>query len=153
MVNQANEAFNQVSESSSKVRGLVAEFVAASNEQAGGVDQVNKAVAEMDKVVQQNAANAEESASATEAMSSQAVQMRKVVNKLARLINGKGKKMFTPGSNSPHSIKRLISQAAHQSIQKGQHTAFQLERPRVQCVKKPRPDQIIPFDEEDFEDF
>ena len=45
---------------------LVAEIAAASQEQAQGIEQVNTAVAQMDKVTQQNAANAEESASAAE---------------------------------------------------------------------------------------
>ena len=43
---------------------LVAEITAASQEQARGIEQVNMAVAQMDKVIQQNAAGAEELASA-----------------------------------------------------------------------------------------
>jgi len=43
-----------------------------------GIDQINKAVAEMDKVTQQTAANAEESASASEEMNAQAEQMKDV---------------------------------------------------------------------------
>ncbi len=41
---------------------LVGEIAAASNEQAEGIQQVNTAVAEMDKVTQQNAATSEEMA-------------------------------------------------------------------------------------------
>jgi methyl-accepting chemotaxis protein len=48
-----------------KVSQLVEEIAAASQEQARGIEQLNQAVAQMDKVVQQNAANAEESASAS----------------------------------------------------------------------------------------
>ena len=44
----------------------MAEIAAASNEQALGVEQINKAVEEMNSVTQQVAANAEESASASE---------------------------------------------------------------------------------------
>ena len=54
--------FPEVSKSAAKVADLVSEIAAASREQAQGIDQVNKAVTEMDKVTQQNAANAEESA-------------------------------------------------------------------------------------------
>jgi len=46
---------------------------------AQGIDQVNTAVAQMDKVTQQNAANAEESASASEELSSQAESMNAIV--------------------------------------------------------------------------
>jgi len=88
MVKTTNEAFSEVSTNASKVGELVGEIAAASQEQASGIEQVNKAVAEMDKVVQQTAANAEESASASEQMSAQAEQMKAVVDKLMELIGG-----------------------------------------------------------------
>ncbi len=66
----------------------MAEVAAASNEQATGIEQVNKTVSEMDKVVQQNAASAEESASAGEEMNAQAVQMKEMVSELMRVIKG-----------------------------------------------------------------
>jgi methyl-accepting chemotaxis protein len=50
----------------------VAEITAASREQAQGIEQVNKAVMDLDKVVQQNASGAEESASASEELNAQA---------------------------------------------------------------------------------
>jgi len=53
------------------VANLINEIATASIEQAQGIEQINKAVADMDKVVQQNAANAEESASVSEEMSAQ----------------------------------------------------------------------------------
>ena len=60
LVTRTNEAFSQVATGTVKVGGLVGEIAAASNEQAQGIDQVNTAVAEMDKVTQQNAAASEE---------------------------------------------------------------------------------------------
>ena len=62
--------FNEVATSATKV----GEIAAASNEQAQGIEQVNKAVAEMDKVTQQATANAGEPAS--EEMNAQAEQIR-----------------------------------------------------------------------------
>ncbi len=62
LVTVTSEAFTKLAEGSGKVGELVAEIAAASEEQVQGIDQVNKAVAEMDKVVQQNAGNAEEMA-------------------------------------------------------------------------------------------
>ena len=61
-MSQTSEAFSQVATSTTKVGELVGEIAAASGEQAQGIEQVNRAVTEMDKVVQQNAATAEESA-------------------------------------------------------------------------------------------
>ncbi len=62
LVSKTADAFSQVAGSTGKVRELVAEIAAASGEQAQGVEQINKAVTEMNAVTQQTAANAEESA-------------------------------------------------------------------------------------------
>jgi len=90
VVSQANKAFARVSESSGKVAGLVDEINAASQEQAQGIDQISKAIAEMDRVTQQNASSAEESASASEEMRSQAEQMQGFVSGLVALVSGSG---------------------------------------------------------------
>nr|NJM00928.1 chemotaxis protein [Desulfobacula sp.] len=91
LVSTTNEAFTKVAESSGKVGSLVAEIAQASKEQSDGIDQVNIAIAQMDKVVQQNAANAEESASAAEEMSAQAEQLKEFVDELVMLVTGKKK--------------------------------------------------------------
>jgi len=62
-----------------KVSDLVAEMAASSKEQANGIEQVNKAVSEMDKVTQQNAASSEESSSAAQELTSQAEQLAAMV--------------------------------------------------------------------------
>jgi len=63
MVTVTNKEFQQVSSSSKKVVELMGEISAASQEQSQGIDQINKAVAEMNRVTQQNAASAQELAS------------------------------------------------------------------------------------------
>jgi methyl-accepting chemotaxis protein len=60
LVNITNNAFHQVTTGSAKVVELMAEIAAASQEQSQGIDQVNRAVAEMNQVTQQNASSAEE---------------------------------------------------------------------------------------------
>jgi methyl-accepting chemotaxis protein len=77
--------FHEVAESVEKSSELVGEIAAASQEQAQGTEQINKAVSQMDKVVQQNAANAEESASASEDMNAQADRMKEFVGELVTL--------------------------------------------------------------------
>lgn len=88
LVNDTNDAFKQVASSSTKVGHLIGEIAAASNEQADGIGQLSKAVAEMDTVTQQNAANAEESASASEEMNAQAQQMKDIVDELMAMVGG-----------------------------------------------------------------
>ena len=65
----------------------MAEISAASNEQAQGIDQVNKAVAEMDKVTQKNAANAEESASASQILANRANHVKELISKFKLKVN------------------------------------------------------------------
>jgi len=98
IVERTSTEFLQVAASTSKIGELIHEIAAASDEQAQGVQQINKAVAEMDKVVQQNAANAEESASASEEMSAQAEHMKDFVGDLAKLVDGGGGEPVRGGS-------------------------------------------------------
>jgi len=97
-----------------KTTDLVGEIAAASQEQAQGIDQVNTAVAQMDKVTQQNAANAEESASASEELSAQAEQMKGIVSELVRLVEGASGAARSTGSRPSHSAgKKTLSKSDH----------------------------------------
>ncbi|MCE5341512.1 MAG: methyl-accepting chemotaxis protein [Planctomycetaceae bacterium] len=85
---EVGKVLEEIVSSIGKTTDLVGEIAAASSEQAQGIDQVNTAVAQMDKVTQQNAANAEESASASEELSAQAEQMNQIVQELVNLVGG-----------------------------------------------------------------
>ncbi len=89
LVARTNEAFAEVAVSTSRVGELVSEISAASQEQAQGINQINKAVADLDRVTQQNASTAEESASAAEEMNAQTEQIRGIVRQLVIIIQGK----------------------------------------------------------------
>ena len=106
IVAKTNEAFTEVATSSSKVGELVGEIAAASNEQREGIDQVNKAVAEMDKVTQQNAANAEESASASEELTAQAQELQSMIAEFKLNGHGNGHKQITAGI-SKQGVKKI----------------------------------------------
>jgi len=139
LVDTTNDAFSQVYESAAKVGELVSEIAAASGEQADGIEQVNRAVVEMDKVVQQNAASAEESASASEEMSAQAEQMRSIVNDL---------KLLTGAAGDIRQNEIPVAQTAA--------TASQAPPAKMPtAASKQSPEELIPLDEEDgdFKDF
>ena len=70
------------------VSDLIQDIAQASREQAQGADQVNSAVAQMDKVTQQNAAGAEEAAAAAAEMAGQAETVKGNVRELASVIHG-----------------------------------------------------------------
>lgn len=72
LVDQSGETLTEIVNSIKKVSDIVAEIASASQEQASGIDQVNKAVTQMDEMTQQNAALVEEAAASSEAMTNQA---------------------------------------------------------------------------------
>jgi methyl-accepting chemotaxis protein len=86
MVKTAVVEFSQVVGRTQKAAELLREISAASDEQAQGIEQVNRAVAEMDKTVQQNAAGAEQTSGAAGEMSAQADNLRAIVAELADLV-------------------------------------------------------------------
>jgi methyl-accepting chemotaxis protein len=53
----------------------IGSFLALSNEQSAGIEQVNHAITQMDNVTQQNAALVEEAAAAAESMQEQAASL------------------------------------------------------------------------------
>jgi methyl-accepting chemotaxis protein len=63
LVGVTNESFKEITASSTKVVRLIGEIASASQEQSNGIDQINRAVADMNSLTQQNAAGAEELAS------------------------------------------------------------------------------------------
>ena len=85
---EAARTLNEITGAATKVNRLVGEIAAAGREQSHGIEQVNTAVAQMDKVTQQTAANAEESAAASEELSSQARQLQGIVEELSDLVGG-----------------------------------------------------------------
>lgn len=88
IVARTNEIFAKLSEITKKAEKLLAEITAASQEQAVGINEINKAVAEMDKVTQQNLTIAEKAAASAGEMNAQAREMKVIVNELVTLIEG-----------------------------------------------------------------
>lgn len=71
-----------------KVSDLLEEIAVATNEQAQGVLQINKAISQMEEALQSNASTAEESAAASEALQEQAVNVKEIVDELVVLVEG-----------------------------------------------------------------
>jgi methyl-accepting chemotaxis protein len=102
---QASTLFGQINAELSKnrelalnVTGLIGQVAAASQEQAQGIAQINRAVGEMDKAVQQNAASAEEFAAVTEGIKNQIANINGVVETVTPII---GKKIIMAMGQKP----------------------------------------------------
>ena len=75
LVNQSGKTLEEIVSSVKRVTDIIAEITAASQEQAQGIDQVNKAIMQMDETTQQNAALVEETTSASQSMKDQAREL------------------------------------------------------------------------------
>jgi methyl-accepting chemotaxis protein len=154
LVAKTGEAFTQVTASTVKVKDLVAEIAATSQEQAQGAEQISKAVILMDTVVQANAANAEESASAAEELFAQAEQMKGVVGGLVTLVSGgdgsgqsgQGTKLALPGAGR-RSGAAMEAGRGSQPVKALSHQSGNGK------ARHRSPEEVIPLDGKDFQDF
>ena len=87
-VDQVAVAIRAITEESAKVKTLVDEVSLGSNEQTRGIEQIAKALTQMEQVTQQSAANAEESAAAAEELTAQASTLMEVVHQLSSMVGG-----------------------------------------------------------------
>jgi methyl-accepting chemotaxis protein/methyl-accepting chemotaxis protein-1 (serine sensor receptor) len=114
---QVAAVIRAITESSTQVKTLVDEVNMGSQEQARGIDQIAKAVAQMDQVTQTTAASAEESASASEELSAQAQALNQVVSDLGALVGTDGHSANgvspaarrEPAGGAPKAIGRSLS--------------------------------------------
>ncbi len=147
LIEKTQGEFETTVSNNQKVAELIDEIAASCKEQALGIEQINKAMAEMDKVTQNNAANSEEAAAASEEMSAQAEQMKQVVWNLQRLVTGSASGDGAFGGEVLH--RRPMEAAPEEPDFEERRSERKPARHRENVV---RPDEIIPFDDE-FKDF
>lgn len=149
---QVNEALNDINVQSQKVNDLLDEIAAASQEQAQGIEQINKAISQMEQVVQANASTAEQSASASAELSSQAASMNDIVNSLISLVKGvqaaqKGAHAAISRIRRP-SVKKIAHaphSAGRQIEARNTNTALPAKKDGTKLVN---PEDIIPLEDD-----
>ena len=119
LVNQSGKTLEEIVASVKRVTDIIAEISAASQEQASGVDQVNKAIMVVDQTTQQNAALVEEITSASFSMKSQADELLRRMA-LFRLALSEAEKASIPSiasvrEHTARSISRAFSQQQRES--------------------------------------
>ena len=111
LVAQAGSTMNDIVDSVQRVSDIITEITAASSEQSVGIDEINRAIGQMDAVTQQNAALVEESAAAAESMQHQAHNLAQVVSVFK--LNGQQasvsglKGMQRPAAKTPQDALRI----------------------------------------------
>ncbi len=87
-VDQVASAIQSLTEEAATIKTLVDEVNLGSQEQARGIEQIVKAISQMEQVTQKTAANAEESASAAEELTAQSETVKDVVGRLTSMVSG-----------------------------------------------------------------
>ena len=85
-VDHVAASIRAIAADSNQIHVLVDEVNVASQEQSRGIEQVAKAVIQMENVTQRAAASAQESASASTQLTAQASAMRNVVERLSQMV-------------------------------------------------------------------
>jgi aerotaxis receptor len=80
LVNDSGRTLMEIVDGVGKVTAIVADIAAASREQSAGIEQVNKAVMQMDDLTQQNASLVEEAAQASHAMENESSGLIKMMD-------------------------------------------------------------------------
>ncbi len=80
LVDQAGTTMNEIVESVRRVTDIMSEITAASQEQSSGIEEIGRAIMQMDEMTQQNAALVEEAAAAAESLQEQSAGLAQVVS-------------------------------------------------------------------------
>jgi methyl-accepting chemotaxis protein len=105
LVNHAGASLNEIVESIKKVSGVVSDIANASVEQSSGIEQINKALTQMDEVTQQNSALVEENAATAKTLEQQAKAMDERIAFFRLADDGAGS--VRPATRTPHSAPAL----------------------------------------------
>jgi methyl-accepting chemotaxis protein len=154
---QVGKSLAEITVQAKKVKELLDDIAAASQEQSQGISQINKALAQMEQVTQQNAANAEESASASQELSAQAQILRDIVYQLAILVKGKSDKSVNERETGTRSNNYIAGADKHNGKLAG---VSRKKLPKADSFAKNEdkktyqvnPEDIIPLDS-DTDDF
>jgi methyl-accepting chemotaxis protein len=80
LVDESGKTLEEIQAAVKKVTDIVAEIASASREQSTGIEQVNKAVMQMDQSTQQNAALVEQAAAASQTIVEQAHALDEMIS-------------------------------------------------------------------------
>jgi methyl-accepting chemotaxis protein len=150
LVSETSEMFYIAARSSERVSTLITEISTASQEQSTGIDEVNRAVTEIDKVTQANAAVAEETASAAEELTAQAAGMNDIVHDLEKMVGIRNQSQTA----SPSQAKQFNEDTQQDSAKKMPPKQLPpASSPKPKASKATKAEDVIPFDDDDFQDF
>jgi methyl-accepting chemotaxis protein len=114
LVNRSGETLHEIVGSVKRVTDIVAEIAAASREQSVGIEQVNKAMLQMDQVTQTNSSQTDELSSTAQSLSTHAQQLQGLVERF-RLDEGGSRQQHAapePVAAPSPKVRRTVSPAS-----------------------------------------
>lgn len=124
LVNQSGRTLEEIVGSVKRVTDIVAEIAAASREQLTGIEQVNKAVAQMDRVTQNNASQTEEMSGTATSLLQHAEQLKELVGRF-RLDSDAATSKKTPAKGRPVQAAKFTERSPESELH---NTAEQIGR-------------------------
>ncbi|CAG9245022.1 methyl-accepting chemotaxis protein [Paraburkholderia caribensis] len=111
LVGRAGTTMDEIVQAVRRVTDIMGEISAASEEQSGGIEQVNRAVVQMDEVTQQNAALVEQAAAAAASLEEQTRSLQTVIGQW-RVSGTQQTAKAVPTANTAKSrVKAAVAQA------------------------------------------
>ncbi|MES2947708.1 MAG: methyl-accepting chemotaxis protein [Pseudomonadota bacterium] len=99
LVDEAGQTMGAIVTSVKRVADIMGEITVASQEQSVGIEEVNKAISQMDEMTQQNAALVEQAAAAASSMQEQAQLLQRAVS-IFKLDSDQGQAMANVGTTA-----------------------------------------------------
>jgi methyl-accepting chemotaxis protein len=135
LVDESGRTLGEIVSSVKRMTDLIAEISAASREQAQGVEEVNRAVTQMDQVTTQNASLVDEASSSTQALAGQARSVAELVAffDLGHGAARRGQPVARPAAAAPQAGSRPASPApaAHSAAAPPPRPAAKASPPRA----------------------
>ena len=141
VVVQSGEFLKEIANTAKATANIISEIAAASDEQRQGMDQINKAILELDSATQQNAALVEETASASEQMANQAQEMLALMSRFTI----KNKKMKTESGVKSQTktiqktVKEIPKKPAERKPEKFQQGKLKAEVQKSKIITDSKP--------------
>ena len=101
LVNASGKTLTEIVAAVKRVTDIVAEIAAASREQSAGIEQVNKAVTQMDQVTQANASQTEEMSGTSESLSGEAGKLQGLVRRFRLGDDAAAEQTSRPSARKP----------------------------------------------------
>jgi uncharacterized phage infection (PIP) family protein YhgE len=150
---QISEAMSRNMELGQNVSQIVNEVSVAVDDQASGVGQMNTGIGQINQAIQDNAASAEENDAASMEIHNQVRNLAREIGEMNKLLAGNTTQAPRPerGTSPSGSGTAQKSAAVSAPVRKKPETVKKAEPKPVRSEMKP--EQIIPLDDDDMEDF